>query len=362
MAEKDDNEVNIEKKEEKEEKEESTSKDVIEEVESYEEKIDRTKKKIGTFGNILLILFIIGIIITGLMVYYLAHRENKNLQEQYNTIIENSNTVAEIENKINNTNTTTDEEPGSIANMIDSMVPTTNTTTTNTIKANEVKTLNEQLIVLYDGLILNTSEMKVVKLNYIDKSSLDKDKYVITYYNYENFAYVDSKLGTLSDEIYSGAIGVKNVGKIALSEKYEAIPREIKVVNAVPDIVAQNNDLSKYDSVKAIISDLDGNGTTEYVLILANRKTGYSKITLVDSQGSKVADLAYIEKSKWESATTEEYHLSISNIEIIDIDNDDTMEIVLELPTYEGAPDISLVKYKNGELQGQVNYECSLLP
>ena len=176
MAEKDDNEVNIEKKEEKEE---ATSKDVIEEVESYEEKMDRTKKKIGTFGNVLLVLFIIGIIITGLMVYYLAHRENKNLQEQYNTIIENSNTVAEIENKVNNT--TTDEEPASIANMIDSMVPsTTNTTTTNTIKANEVKTLNEQLIVLYDGLILNTSEMKVVKLNYIDKSSLDKDKYVIT--------------------------------------------------------------------------------------------------------------------------------------------------------------------------------------
>ena len=357
MAEKDDNEVNIEKKEEKEE---STSKDVIEEVESYEEKMDRTKKKIGTIGNVLLVLFIIGIIITGLMVYYLAHRENKNLQEQYNTIIENSNTVAAIENKIDNA--TTDENPGSIANMIDSMVPTNNTNTMNTISANEVKTLNEQLIVLYDGLILNTTEMKVVKLNYIDKSSLDKDKYVITYYNYENFAYVDSKLGTLSDEIYSGAIGVKNVGKIALSEKYEAIPREVKVVNAVPDIVAQNNDLSKYDSVKAIITDLDGNGTTEYVLILANRKTGYSKITLVDSQGSKVADLAYIEKSKWESATTEEYHLSISNIEIIDIDNDGTMEIVLELPTYEGAPDISLIKYKNGELQGQVNYECSLLP
>ena len=84
---------------------------------------------------------------------------------------------------------------------------------------------------MYDGLILNTSEMKVVKLNYIDKSSLDKDKYVITYYNYENFAYVDSKLGTLSDEIYSGAIGVKNVGKIALSEKYGL--KEMEVTNEV---------------------------------------------------------------------------------------------------------------------------------
>ena len=100
----------------------------------------------------------------------------------------------------------------------------------------------------------------------------------------------------------------------------------------------------------------------QYILILANKVTGYSKIVLYDSTGTKVADLAYIEKSQWESVTTEEYHLSLSNVEVIDVDNDGIMEILIELPRYEGEPAISLLKYKNGELVGDINIECSLLP
>ena len=98
------------------------------------------------------------------------------------------------------------------------------------------------------------------------------------------------------------------------------------------------------------------------LLILANKKTGYSKIALMDSTGTKVSDLAYIEKSKWESVTTEEYHLSLSNVEVIDVDNDGIMEILVEIPRYEGDSSVSLLKYKNGELFGDTNIECSLLP
>ena len=97
-------------------------------------------------------------------------------------------------------------------------------------------------------------------------------------------------------------------------------------------------------------------------MILANKANGYSKITLVDSSGTKVADLAGIEKSQWESVSKEEYHLSLSNVEVIDVDNDGIMEILIELPRYEGDPSISLLKYKNGELQGDTNIQCSLLP
>ena len=158
-------------------------------------------------------------------------------------------------------------------------------------------------------------------------------------------------------------VKVENVGKIAISENYNAIPREVKVVNSVPTIVSDNNDkIKNYDITKTIIADLDGNGTDEYILILANKSTGYSKIMLADSKGIKVDDLAYIEKSKWESVTNEEYYLSISNIEVIDIDNDGIMEILIELPKSDGASTkISLLKYKTGELQGKANIECSLL-
>ena len=205
--------------------------------------------------------------------------------------------------------------------------------------------------------------MAKTELKYIDNSDKYKDKYVITYYNYESFGFKDSKLGTLSSQVYDGLVKIDNVGKVAISESYNAIPREIKIVNAIPTIVSdKNSKIGDYDSTKAIITDLDGNGTEEYILILANKGTGYSKITLMDSVGTKVADLAYIEKSKWESVTTEEYHLSLDNVEIIDIDNDGIMEILIELPKYEGDSSISLLKYKNGEILGDTNIECSLLP
>ena len=322
--------------------------------ETEEETID---KKIGTVGNWLLFGFVILIIITGILVYYLVHNARKDLNNMYNDLVENSVIAPVVEND--------EKEPESIASIIDSAISntlTTNTTTintVNTVNASEVKTLNENIIVLYNGLILDTTKMGITHLQYIDKTDLNKDKYVITYYNYENFAFKDSALGTLSDEVYEGVLAVDNVGKIAISEKINCVPREIQVVNTVPSVVADNNNLSSYDTTKTIIVDLDGNGTNENILILSNRQTGYSKISLADFQGKLVADLAYIEKSKWSSATTEDYYLTINNIEVLDVDNDGVMEIILELPNYEGAPTISLVKYKNGELQGEKDYECS---
>ena len=97
-------------------------------------------------------------------------------------------------------------------------------------------------------------------------------------------------------------------------------------------------------------------------MILANKTTGYSKICLVDNKGTKIADLASIEKSKWrKDSSNSEYYLSINNIELIDVDNDGIMEIMVEIPHAKGEPTVSLLKYKNGELSGKTNIECSLL-
>lgn len=286
-------------------------------------------------GNFLLIILVILIVFTGSLVYYMIWVSNHTNNDIEENLIE--------ENKITNTNLATD--------------------TLNTVVTNNEIVRNENLIVLYNGLILDTAKMGKKQLEYIDDADIYKDKYVITYYNYENFSLKNLSLGILSEPIYEGCLGIENVSKIAISEEYNAIPREIKVINSIPEIVLnKNSNLGNFDSTKVIIADLDGNGTEEYVLILANKITGYSKIMLVDATGVKVADLAYIEKNKWESITTEEYYLSLSNIEIIDIDKDGVMEILIEIPIYEGAPDISLLKYKNGELQGDKNIECSLLP
>lgn len=349
---------NEENKLKKEENEKIEIKEINDSV-NEKDKEDKIEKKLGTVGNFLLIVFIILIVGTGILVYYLVNNARTNLETSYNELVENSSILNVVKK---------DEDikdPDTIADIIDSALSNTtssNTTVVNTVTATDVKTLNEQIIVLYNGLILDTTKMGITELKYIDKTDANKDKYVITYYNYENFAFKDSALGTLSDEVYEGVLAVENVGKIAISEKFNCIPRDVQVVNTIPSVVMENNNLSKYDTTKTIMVDLDGNGTNENILILSNRTKGISKISLVDYQGKLVADLAYIEKSNWSGATTEDYYLTINNVEILDIDNDGVMEIILELPRYEGVPEISLVKYKNGELQGEKDYEVSLLP
>lgn len=315
-----------------------------------------------TLGNSLLAILVVLILGTGSLVYYMIKKEQGDY-EKYNSLVQNLVQDEQITAPETNTNELAEGE--TIKDIIDSATNTgsASTDTIDAVDATSRKVLNENLTVLYNGLILDTTSMKQTELKYIDNSDKYKDKYVITYYNYESFGFKDSKLGNLSSQLYDGLVKIENVGKIAISESYEAIPREIKVVNAIPTIVSDKNPkIGDYDSNKAIITDLDGNGTEEYILILANKTSGYSKITLVDSSGTKVADLAYIEKSQWESVATEEYHLSLSNVEVIDVDNDGIMEILIELPRYEGDPSISLLKYKNGELQGDTNIQCSLLP
>ena len=334
--------------------EENKDKKIIDENNHEKEKVLRKLPIHVRFGNFLLAIIVFLIVCTGSLIYYMIATAKKDANE-YTNMIQN---IAEAQ-------VATDQNVDTIKNIIDATINTTGTdaNTVDAVDANSRKVMNENLIVLYNGLILDTSKMANTELKYIDNSDKYKDKYVITYYNYESFGFKDSKLGTLSEQVYDGLVKIDNVGKIAISESYNAVPREIKIVNAIPTLVSdKNSKIGNYDSTKTIITDLDGNGSEEYILILANKATGYSKITLMDSAGTKVADLAYIEKSKWESVTTEEYHLSLDNVEIIDIDNDGIMEILVEIPKYEGDPSVSMLKYKNGELSGDTNIECSLLP
>ncbi len=290
-----------------------------------------------------------------ILIYYMM-----NLSE-YKDVIENA-TVPQ-ENTVNQNEVQVD----TIGNILTTAIVGNTTNTTNTTiaatDASSRKVMNENLIVLYNGLILDTTKMDQVELKYIDNTSTDKDKYVVTYYNYENFAFKDHTLG-ITNLVYDNLVGIENVGKIAISESYRAILGDIKIINTLPTVVSENNSklLEDYDTIKSIITDLDQNGTDENIVILANKKTGYSKISLYDSTGKLTADLAYIEKSKWNQTTNTEYYLSLDNVNILDVDNDGVMEILVEIPKYEGEPSVSILKYKNSELTGKLNIECSLLP
>lgn len=338
------------------EEKEKVSENVV--TEKNEAPSETLKVKIGTVGNFVLLAFIILIIGTGGLTYYLIHTAKDDYDKQYNEIVSN------LTNEENMVEDEEEQEKGTVANIIDSAIadatPSTNPTTT--ADENTKKLMNESLVVLYNGLILDTTKMDEVALQYIDSKNEESDKYIITYYSYENYSFKESKLGIFSSQLYDGLVKIDSVGKVAISEDYDAIPRDVKVVNTVPTIVSDNNPkLVDYDSIKTLIVDLDGNGADEYILILANKSTGFSKITLIDSKGSKVADLASIEKSKWKKDSGAEYYLSINNVEVIDVDNDGIMEVVVEIPHATGDPTVSLLKYSNGVLSGKTGIECSLL-
>lgn len=320
-----------------------------------ENKTGKGSKILNTFLAIIVII----VVATGGIIYYSLYKYAKddgNVIISDNKTIENITTVADIIDTALNSNTVAENE-------VTSPVLNSNTTTVTTGEADSRKVLNESIIVLYKGLILDSDEMGVVELKYIDNSNPSKDNYVITYYNYENYGFKNSSLGTLSTQVVDGLVKIDNVGKVSISERYEAIPREIQVVNSIPAVVLDNNsDFANYDTKKTIITDLDGNGTNEYIVILASKVTGESRIILAESTGFVKATLAKMDKSGWNGISSDGYYLSYSNIEILDVDNDGIMEILFEVPTTNSTPSqISLLKYKNGELIGTIDYNCSLV-
>jgi len=334
----------------------------MKEEKNHEEeiKIDTPEEKESSNApkllNILLAIIVIITVGAGAIIYYSLYKYSK--QE----IISNNDTSQEVSTVADIINTAIDTSTDNEENTTDTPQTSTNVTVT-TGEADNRKVLNESIIVLYDGLILDAESMGLKELKYIDNSSNNKDKYVITYYNYENYGFKNSTLGTLSSQVVDGLVKIDNVGKVSISEKYEAIPQEIQVVNSIPAVVLDNNSsFANYDTKKTIITDLDGNGTNEYIVILSNKTTGESKIVLVESTGFIKATLATMDKSGWDSIATDGYYLSYSNLEVLDIDNDGVMEILIELPTTSVVPtQVSLLKYKNGELSGTTDISCSLV-
>lgn len=329
---------------------------VVEEIKNeIKEETDTVKVKIGTVGNAVLFAFFALVVATGILAYYLIHSTKDNIDQQYSNLVSD---LAAYDNIVE------EQEGGSVANMIDEAITSSGLVVTTNTVATEVtddrKIMNEELVVLYKGLILDTTKMDEVKLKYIDNKIDESDKYVITYYSYEHYSYKDSKLGTFSTQLYDGLVKIDGVGKVAISENYEAIPRDVKVINTVPSVIT-NTGFNDYDTVKTIITDLDGNGVEEYIVIFANKKSGYSKISFYDSKGSFVDDLASIEKSKWRKGSNAEYYLSIDNVDILDVDNDGIMELLVEIPHATGDSTVSLLKYNNGKLTGKTRIECSLI-
>ena len=84
---------------------------------------------------------------------------------------------------------------------------------------------------------------------------------------------------------------------------------------------------------------------------------------LFDYNYKKIADLVTLENGFWANIKEEarKIFLHLDNVEYIDIDNDGNMEIIIEVPTYDGTK-ISILKYSNNKVEGETNLKASVLP
>lgn len=231
----------------------------------------------------------------------------------------------------------------------------------------KVNTLSK--IILYRGYEINPNiGFQVVRdMKISDEAS---EKYNITYYNYEKGKYFGESEGDFGEETYQGVSFVQNVKKVAISKKYDAIPRTYTVINELPKELSDMADYTKVD-IHAI--DLDNDGKNEYLVCATldypqgvsedGDPVASSKIMLLDSNYSKVADLVKLKNGFWANVKSEENKnfLSLDDIEYIDIDEDGILEIIVEVPWYDGF-DISVLKYSNGKIEGETNIEASLMP
>lgn len=255
------------------------------------------------------------------------------------------------------------------------------------VNAEEQYVYEGDYFVLYKGYEMK-KETGVQFLSDMNYTKQNKAKYNRKYYNYENSKNQGEKDGNVqktygsSEEEYSGSCVVQNVSRIAISDKYNAVPRSVKRENSLPDELI---DMSDYPSVAIDSVDLDGDGTLEHVVCwrvsykeneIGNGDPQESSgMMLFDSNYKKVADLVEL-KNGFVGNSLEEFkngnmeaieledvrsYIDLDSTEYIDIDNDSIMEIIISIPVYEGEK-ISVLKYNKGTITGETGIEATVKP
>lgn len=252
-------------------------------------------------------------------------------------------------------------------------LPSSNITTTN--KSPQVA---EKLAVLYHGITIDSADEKFKFLEETDASKKQSlsSKYETEYSLYSN----NNLLGTAKGKIegrgfdYNWQVALTPENKdyeVAITKKYEAYPRKTvhinsgfpKEFNSDSKVISEINSKYKVNcEVKELCTvDVDGDGSNEYLALVADEKNDFFAKCLVDSKYKIISYLTvFKEKNDNFNEVLKEYNLLDSD-EIIDINNDGVMEIIVSLPAYE----VFLFKvftYKNGNFDGDFTTVCSLKP
>lgn len=238
------------------------------------------------------------------------------------------------------------------------------------IKINEIQKGNTDYILLYNGFEIEKSA-GVQYVDYMELTDKNTMKYNINYYNYSNNEFIGVSKGKFGEEIaYDSYSYVSNVERIATSQKFDLFPRKIVKIESIP-VKIKNED----NEIKTTLAqiDLDGDNKFEYIAVDTKKydvdlsenfiQPGVmeysSTVILYNENFEKIDTLITIND---DYADTQECFINIDDIKFLDIDNDGTVEILVEFPVWEGPGGVSIYKYKNGKLEGDVEYIASITP
>ena len=246
---------------------------------------------------------------------------------------------------------------------------------------------------LYYGIPLdgNDRNFNFFKSSDNNKKQSITEKYETEYFLYSDGAFLGRAKGKIEEgspycwDIYFPAI--KYDHEIEISQKYNPYPREISYIkdNFQKEFDKSSEVISLIDKqfeVHAVIkemicTDLDNDGKKEYLGMFVDKKKCFFTKCLIDSNNKIISYvLAYqapaekVEQAKsewdefnaseWFDGFIEEYNLQSSG-EIVDINNDKIMEIIVELPVYDGF-NFKVFTFNNGKFDGEFITKSNVFP
>lgn len=219
---------------------------------------------------------------------------------------------------------------------------------------------NNELI-LYYGYELSTKTGTQV-LSDMPLNDKITERFYTTYYEYNK----NEELGALEVnshvETYEDYFIIEGIDKIAISAEYNPIPRVSNGLENVPKEIQDT--LKDFENIEVEEIDLDGNEELEYIVVASKGEVEgdeiVSKIMLYNSNFKQISTLVSWDASE-ETAYSDELVLKLDNVMCFDINNDNIMEILVDIPSYEGQK-VGLYKYYDKVLYGDIDYQATIKP
>lgn len=238
----------------------------------------------------------------------------------------------------------------------------------------------EKPIVLYQGITLDDTDRKIKIEANQDEAEINHitGKYSREYYLYSNQEFLGKDNGTVEirgfDYFWDVDFENPNDFEVAISQPYDPYPRKItnnysKLAAEIKNkstVIAETNKKFGVDcEIKEVFSvDLDGDSEEEHLITLFDIQNCFFSKCLVDSKYKIISYLILFHEETSETnmdILLEYFGDSLSSSEIIDIDNDSIMEILMQIPSFEGFL-FKVFKYDNGRFSGdyitEATFQC----